>query len=457
MASHDTTTAVTTQSTHATSGLRRELGRWDLTAVGVNQVIGGGIFALAAGLAAETGAWGPWLIAVVAVISMLTALSFAEAGSRFEGTGGPYLYTRAAFGRFPAFEVGWMMWFTRAASWASVINVLVDALGRYWPAAIGPVGRPLLMTAIIGAIAWINIRGIRQSSFVVNVLTVAKLTPLLVFIAAGIFFVDWSVFGEPSAPTLRNLTTGLLLLIFAFGGYEVVPVLGGETRDPRRAIPFALLMTIVIVAAITLLTQIVAFGVLPDIASSRTPLADSAAVFLGAAGAAMITIGAVFSTSGNNMGQALSGSRNLFALAEQGDLPQWFGRVHPTYRTPVNAILVTSGVSLALAITGSFVTMAAASAISRLLVYVMSCASTIRLRAPQFQGEAPPEKTGGVQVRPAMFLLPLGPTIPALSILCSLLILVGATRQQLISGTWALAAGAVLYFIATRNTSREHK
>src|SRR5690606_36948996 len=125
-------------------------------------------------------------------------------------------------------------------------------------------------------------------------------------------------------------------------------------------------------ASITLLTQIVAFGTLPGIAASRTPLADSAATFMGAAGAALITLGAVLSTSGNNMGQALSGSRNLFALAEQGDLPKWFGYVHPRFRTPSNAIVVTSVVALVLAVTGSFVTMAAASAISRLVVYVLT-------------------------------------------------------------------------------------
>jgi amino acid transporter len=443
---------VTTNTRAAASApeLRRELGRWDLTAVGVNQVIGGGIFALAAGLAAATGTWGPWLIAAVALASLLTALSFAEAGSRFEGTGGPYLYARAAFGRFAAFEVGWMMWFTRAASWASVINVLVDALGRYWPALLGPVSRPLLLTAIIAAICWINVRGIRQSKMVVNVLTVAKLLPLVIFTAIGIFYVDWSTFSDPSTMTRQQLTTGALLLIFGFGGYEVVPVLGGETRDPRRTIPFALVMTIIVVAAITLLTQIVAFGTLPGIVSSRTPLADSAATFLGAAGAVMITIGAVFSTSGNNMGQALSGSRNLFALAEQGDLPKWFGHVHARYRTPDHAIVVTSVVSLVLAISGSFVTMAAASAISRLLVYVMTCASTIRLRNQRFEQELPAARTGGVAVKRAAFRLPGGPAIPALSILCSMLILIGASRAQLISGTWALAAGAVLYFIATR-------
>lgn len=418
--------------------LRRELGRWDLTAIGVNQVIGGGIFALAASLTANTGSWGPWMIAAVALASMLIALSFAEVASRFDATGGPYLYTRAAFGRFAAFEVGWMMWFTRAASWASVINVLVDALGRYWPVLLGRIGRPLLLTAIIGAICWVNIRGIKQSSIVVNVLTVAKLLPLVLFGAVGLFYVDWTSFTAPSSVTMEQLSTGALLLIFTFGGYEVVPVPGGETKDPARAIPFALVMTIVLVGIVTLLTQIVAFGTLPGIASSRTPLADSAAMFMGAAGAALITIGAVFSTSGNNVGQALSGSRNLFALAEQGDLPGWFGYVHPRYRTPSNAVIVTSAVALVLAVSGSFATMAAASAVSRLLVYVATCGATIRLRAHAFRE----------QVREATFVLRGGPLIPAAAILISLAILFGATRTQLVSGAAALVAGAVLYLIA---------
>jgi APA family basic amino acid/polyamine antiporter len=432
-------------------GLRRELGRWDLTAVGVNQVIGGGIFALAAGLTANTGAWGPWMIAAVALASMLVALSFAEVASRFEVTGGPYVYTRAAFGRFLAFEVGWMMWFTRAASWASVINVLVDALGRYWVVISTGLARILLLAAIIGIIAAINVRGIRQSSLVVNVLTVAKLLPLVIFVVLGLPHVDWSAFAAPAEVTLRQLSTGALLLIFAFGGYEVVPVLGGEAKDPRRTIPFALIMTIVVVAAVTLLTQVVAFGTLPGIAESRTPLADSAALFMGSAGAILITVGAVLSTSGNNMGQALSGSRNLFALAEQGDLPRWFGHVHPRYRTPSNAILLTAAVSFVLAATGSFVTMAAASAISRLLVYVMSCAALLSLRSARFGDQVRPVEVNGVVVNPASFRVPGGPVIPGLAILIAMAILAGATAQQLQAGTWALVAGAVLYLIAVRS------
>ena len=418
--------------------LKRELGKWDLTAIGVNQVIGGAVFALPAALAANAGAWSPWMVAAVGVASMLIALPFAEVASRFEGTGGPYLYTRAAFGRFPAFEVGWMMWFTRAASWASVINVLVASLGFYWPSLTAGAPRALLMTAIIGALAVINIRGIRQSSIVVNVLTAGKLLPLTIFVVAGIFFVQWPRLQPGARPSLAQFSASGLLLIFAFGGYEVVPVPAGETRNPRRDVPFALIMTIAIVTVLMTLAQIVAVGTLPGLAASKTPLADSAALFLGATGAAMITIGAVFSTSGNNMGQALSGSRNLFALAEQGDLPHFFGRIHPAFRTPANAILVTAGISLMLALSGTFQSMAQASAISRLLVYLATCASTLRLRSSRFTDV----------VKPAAFTVPLGPVIPVSAMVIALTILAGATSVQLRNGLAALAAGGILYFIA---------
>lgn len=422
-----------------TPALKRELGRWDLTAIGVNQVIGGAVFALPAALFATAGAWSPWMVAAVGVASMLIALSFAEVASRFDGTGGSYLYTRAAFGRFAGFEVGWMMWFTRAASWASVINVLVSSLGFYWPAITSGTMRTVFLTTIIAIIAAINIRGIRQSSFVVNLFTVGKLLPLILFVCAGLFFVDWPRLAASPAVSLQDLSSSALLLIFAFGGYEVIPVPAGEAKDPRRAVPFALIMTIAGVAILLTLAQIVTIGTLPALATSKTPLADSAALFLGAAGAVMITLGAVFSTSGNNMGQALSGSRNLYALAEQGDLPPFFGRVHERFRTPVNAILVTSIVALLLAVSGTFQTMAAASAISRLVVYVATCASVLRLRAARFEGV----------VRPATFVVPGGPVIPSLAIVIALAILAGATKVQLVAGVVALVVGGVLYLVAT--------
>ena len=429
----------------AAPALRRELGRWDLTAIGINQVIGAAVFAAPAALAAGVGAWSPWLVGAVGVASLLIALSFAEVSSRFDGTGGPYLYTRAAFGRFAAFQVGWLLWFTRVASWASVINVLATYLGRYVPSLAVGWGRAALITGVIAAIAAINIRGIKQSSVVVNLFTIGKLTPLIVFVLVGLFYIDGGALVPGAVPEFGQLAASTLLLVFAFGGYEVVPVPAGEARDPRTAVPFALVMTIVSVAVILILVQVVALGTLPGLAQSKTPLADASVLFLGAAGAALMTAGTVVSTTGNNMGQALSGSRNLFALAEQGDLPAVFGRVHPVFRTPVTAILVTSGFSLVLALSGTFVTMALASAMTRLVIYVATCASTLRLRSPRFEG----------RVRPATFTVPFGPVIPLAAIVIALAILTGATPTQIQSGgvrsgAYAVLAGTVLYVIAVR-------
>jgi basic amino acid/polyamine antiporter, APA family len=172
----------------STGGLLRELGKWDLTAIGVNQVIGGAVFLMPALLASQIGAWSAIAVALVGVLALLIALNFAEAGSRFDGTGGAYLYTRAAFGRFVSFEVGWMLWVTRVTSWASVVNGLTDALGYYWPelrADQPGMAREMVITTVILSIMSINVRGIKQSAWVVNTLTVGKLTPLLIFIVIG--------------------------------------------------------------------------------------------------------------------------------------------------------------------------------------------------------------------------------------------------------------------------------
>ena len=412
--------------------LRRELGRWDLTAIGINQVIGGAVFLTPAIVAAQIGAWSWVAVALVGVLALLIALNFAEAGSRFDGTGGAYLYTRAAFGRFVSFEVGWMLWVTRVASWASVVNGLADALGYYWPAVRAGGPRAGLISAAVMTITAVNIRGIRQSAWTVNALTLAKLAPLAIFIVLGLPHVIGASLLPGAGVTWAQVSASALILIFAYGGYEVVPVPAGEARDPRRAVPFAMIATILVVGLVMTLAQVVALGTLPAIAASKTPLADASARFLGSWGALMMTAGAAISMSGNNMGQALSGSRSLYALAENGDVPAVFGRVHAGFRTPAIAIAFTAAVSLGLALSGSFSSMAAVSAVSRLVVYVGTCASVLALRR---HGRAP-------------FTVALGPIVPCLAILISLAILYGATPAQRIAGAIALGLGAILFSAA---------
>ena len=417
--------------------LRRALGRWDLTAIGINQVIGGAIFLMPSLVAAQIGAWSPIAFVLMGLASLTVALCFAELGSRFDSTGGPYLYTRAAFGRFVAFEVGWMQWFTRAASQASVMAGIAVALGYYWPAITAGWPRTLLLVGVTSALTWVNVRGIRQSAWLVNALTIGKLLPLVLFIVVGLRYVDASALTTLPPVTLRQFSTAALLMIFVYGGYDVVPVPAGEALDPRRHVPFALVLTILTVMGVMTLAQVVAQGVLPDLAAHSTPIADAAAVFLGSGGALLIGVGSVISMTGNNAGQVLSGSRMLFALAEHGELPAFFGRIQPRFRTPANAVIFTSVVAVVLALTGSFAKLAAVSALARLVTYTGVCAATLRLRSPRFVNV----------VKPATFVAPLGPVVPSIAIAVSLAIAAGATEEQLLGGFAALAVGAVLFAI----------
>jgi basic amino acid/polyamine antiporter, APA family len=424
------------QSSPTQPSLRRELGKWDLTALGVNQVIGGAVFSLPAVLAMHLGSWSWVGVGLVAMLAMAVALNFAEAGSRFDGTGGPYLYTRAAFGRFYSFEVGWMTWFVRVSSWASVVNVLVNALGFYWPAIRTGSLRTGVISVVVLSIMALNVRGIRQSSFAVNLLTIGKLTPLVLFIAMGLFHVSWAELAPSGSLSFERVSTAALLLIFAFGGYEVIPVPAGEARDPRKAVPFAMIMAIVIVAIVMTLAQVVTIGTLPGLATSKTdtPLADAALLFMGGWGALLMTIGASVSVAGNNVGAAISGGRSLFALAEQGDIPRIFAHIHPRYRTPDVAIIFTCLLTLVLALTGSFAKLAAVSAVARIVVYSGTCAAVLALRR---KSRAP-------------FTIPGGPVVPVVALVVCVAILSGATSAQLQAGLMALAGGAVLYLIAAR-------
>jgi basic amino acid/polyamine antiporter, APA family len=266
-----------------------------------------------------------------------------------------------------------------------------------------------------------------------------------VFIVVGLWFVDWPAIVPGGSVTLAHLSAGALLLIFTFGGYDVIGVPAGEARDPRRHIPFAFVSTILAVTAIMTLAQIVAQGTLPDLAASKRPLADASLLFIGAGGALMIGVGSVVSMMGNTAGQVLTGSRMLFALAEQRQLPKFFGLVHPRFRTPSNAILFTAALSLVLAASGTFRTLALASAVSRLITYAGVCAATLQLRRASAASRA----------GAATFVIPGGPTVPVLALVVCAVILAGASARELIGGLVALFAGAALFWVNRRGVARD--
>lgn len=418
-------------------GLVRVLGRWDLTAVGVNQVIGSGIFVLPAAVAALVGvASSVWPFILAGVANVLIVLCFAEVATRFRSAGGPYVYAREAFGPFVGFEVAWMLWLTRLASLAALANALARYLGYFVPGASVGYGRALTVTVLIGSLALINLLGVRYGSWTVNLFTVSKLVPLAVFVLFGLWAVDRSAFAG-FTPTIDAATgEAVLLLMFAFGGFELITLPAGEARSPRRDVPFALLSTIGIVCLVFVAVQYVTAGTLSGVATSQTPVADAAAVFLGPLGGMLVAIGGLISIAGANAGTMLAGPRVTYALAESGQVPAWFGHVNKRFRTPDVSIVIYATIALGLALSGSFEQMAKVSAVARLIFYLATCAAVPVLRRQTAEVEG--------------FRLPGGPIIPALAVMVAAAIIMGADAVSLSAGGVALLIGAVLYWVAGR-------
>jgi amino acid transporter len=412
----------------------RAVGLLGLIAISVNGVIGSGIFVLPATVASLLGPASPVAYLLAALATSLIVLCFAEAGSIFERTGGPYLYAREAFGSFIGFEVGWMFLLTRLAAAAAISNAFAAYLGYFWPALASGAGRVAAITVLLCGLAWLNCLGIRYGARTVNLLTVAKLLPLLLFISVGLFFVDSQRYRLLAIPEMDGLRQASLLLTFAFGGFENASVPSEEVKDPRRNLPIALLVSIGLTAIIYILIQIVALGTLPGLAGDPRPLASAGRLFLGPLGAAVITVGAIFSTTGSNSALVLVGPRILFALGEGGQMPEALSRIHPRYRTPVVSVIVFALLAWAIALYGNFAQLAALSAIARLLFSGATC-----LAVPVLRRKMPPESR--------RFRLPGGILIPAVAAAISIWLLTGVSRAQAIAGMWGLAVGAILYFL----------
>lgn len=414
------------------AGLIRGIRRWDLVAIAINGIIGGGIFGLPAPVFNLIGAYSLIAFAVCAVVVTLIILCFAEVGSRFDETGGPYLYAREAFGSTIGFEIGWLIWLARLTAFGANCNLLVAYISYFVPAATDPFWRAAIIIIVVAMLATVNFVGIRQAAIVSNFFTIGKLIPLIVFIAVGLFFLSPQAFTLGTSPTTGAFSQSVLLLIYAFTGFEMATIPAGEVRDPKRNLPHALLIAIGVVAFLYILIQIVCVGTLPGLAGSQRPLADAGMQFMGAAGGAIISAGAIISITGNLNILVLSGSRVPFAMAEQRQLPSFIGKVHRRFSTPYVAILITAGLMLLFTLQTSFVKALTISAIARLVTYGATCLSLPVFRQ---RSDAPP----------AAFRVRGGVVIAVMALILVLWLLTSA-RKEAVAAATAAAVGLVIYF-----------
>ncbi len=423
--------------------LVRGISRWDLLAITINTIIGAGIFGLPSKVTALIGGYSLAAFVVCALIVAFIVACFAEVSSRFTATGGMYLYAREAFGAAVGFEVGWLYWIVRVTTFAANCNLFLSYLGFFAPSANQGWLRILLISLIVLILTAVNFFGVRQSAILTNVFTVGKIVPLLVFVAVGLFFVEPANFNFSPAPDTASFSGAVLILIYAYVGFEAAAIPAGETRDPQRSVPFALLSALAIVAVLFILIQIVCIGTLPGLAASERPLADAANNFLGGFGAAFITAGALVSIFGNLNGGFLTASRMPFAMAEHGELPQVLAKTHARYKTPFVSLFITALAMLFLTVQSSFLTALTISTITRLIVYATTCAAL-----PVFRRRENAPK--------AELIVPFGIAASILSLILTVWLLTNVDFKKeglaiLILG----AIGLILYFVYSFLGKRE--
>jgi amino acid transporter len=372
-------------STNPPTKLVRAIGRWSLVALVINSIIGSGIFGLPSQLAGLVGRRSTWVVLFSGLAVGVIMACFAEVASYFTEAGGPYLYARVAFGRLVGIEMGWMLWLAQLSAPAANANLFVIYVGEFFPRLNEFIPRLATLTLLVAVLFFVNYRGVRGGTRVNNLFTLAKLLPLTFVIVAGAIYI---FIGHHPVSSAVPVTTGawlkaVLLMVFAYGGFETALMPMSEARDPRRDAAFSLFVGLVCCIFIYTLVQWIAVTLLPNAAATSRPLADISSLVMGRGGAAIVTIGGLISFYGYLSAKILSVPRLTYALAETGDFPTMFAAVNPRFRTPFFSILVFAVLVWLLALFGSFAWNLTLSAVARLVYYGVGCAALPVLRRKQ--------------------------------------------------------------------------
>ena len=426
------------------SQLRRDIGFFGAAFLVLNSVIGAGIFALPGKVAVNAGLYSPWLFLVVGVLFISVVLTFAELASYYDQTGGPVLYASDAFGPVVGFGTGWLIFLSRMTAFAANANVMATYLASLSDVfASGPM-RAAIITAVTAGLTWANIHGVKDGVRTMSVLTVLKVVPLLLLVALGLQHVTGATLLPAGDIAIENLGGTTLLLIYAYVGFETIGVTAGETNQPRKTIPAALVRTVVLTGLLYFMIVLVFVSLVPPSDYATATLVDVGRSLAGTVGALVITLAAVFSIGGNLAGSMLAAPRIIFALADKGQLPAWFARVHERHATPHNAVLVMGAMALTLALSSNFVSLAVGSAVVRLIGFVICIAALPRIR-----------RDADAETREKAYRLPGDLLIPGIAMLVCVWLVMQSQLQDWLRVSVLLAIGLALYAAANYRQRRQ--
>jgi amino acid transporter len=410
------------------------LGVWLLV---INGMIGAGIFGLPAEAARLAGDFSPWVFVICALLMLPVMLCFAELASHFDGTGGPVRYAGSVFGPYAAFQAGWAFYIARLTAFSANAALLVSAIGYFWPVADDPGARLVLLFLVCAGLTAVTVMGTRNAMSSLGVLTLLKFIPLVALVAYGLVRLPEAMLErvQVTPPEYTDLGAVVLLVFYAFVGFESGLVPAGEARDPRRDMPRALFWAIGVVSLLYFGLQTVSLAALPDLAGTKRPLVEVSGELFGPIGALLMMVGMVASVGGNLAGALFSTPRITYALALDGALPSWFATVSARFGTPGVSIVVFGAAAFLLAAGGSFVWLAGLSVLTRVLIYVgcISALPALRRRAEN---------------APGVMRLPGGLFIPGVAVLICLMLLTQVKPMDYLATTLMLGVGSVLYAVA---------
>jgi amino acid transporter len=411
---------------------QKQLNTFDVFCLGVNAIIGSGIFLLPGILAREAGPASIAAFFVCGVLLISVALCYAELGSMYGRNGGSYVYAKEAFGHMPGFAVGWMAWVTAIFSWAAVANAVSPYMAYFHPAFKSLYMQKSIACSLIIILGIINYRGIKLGAWTVNIFTISKLIPLLLFVAMGISHVSTTQYQPFWNTGTGTFSYAVFLTLWSLQGFEIVPLPAGESQNPKKTVPIAVVGSLLFSTLLYVLIQAVAVGVYRNLSEAVSkPLADASIVFMGSAGAMVIALGAVISMAGYNAGNALGSPRFLSAIAEDKFLPASLAALHPHFFTPSRAIILTTGLTFCAALALNFERLVNVSNFAVIVQYVSTCAALVWLRYKQPRAER-------------AFKIPLGKIVAVIGCVVSLWLIRQVKTEEFIFSCVLLVIGFIV-------------
>jgi APA family basic amino acid/polyamine antiporter len=379
-------------SAHAWQRRRRGLGLWMATALVVGNMIGSGVFLLPSSLAKYGGisivAW-----VLTAAGAVLLALVFARLGRAYPQTGGPYAYSRRAFGDFVGFQTAWGYWIAIWAGNAAIAVAFVSYLSTFWDdLATNSLLAATVALAAIWLLTWINALGVRLGGWVQGVTTVLKLLPLLAIATVGLFFIEggnFSPFNASGGSAFGAITAAAALTLWAFIGLESATVPAEDVADPKRTIPRSTIIGTLLTALVYILGTVAVMGVIPAgvLAGSNAPFADAAKEMFGGWAGDAVAIGAIVSAFGALNGWILLQGQIPMAAARDRLFPAAFARTGragaPVVGLVVSSVLVTllMAMNYTKSLVDQFTLIILLATLTTLVPYAYSAAAQLMLLA----------------------------------------------------------------------------